>query len=521
MGMLDDPTASQPFAPPSSGVGGTGGGMLNDPTAGQAFGQPLESPEPPDNFNGDMHNVLSHAVNGIMAQAHSIMSNTVSNPDVADYNHYKAQSYRANQAQNLEDMTPQGRRLLESGITSPEFWRHPVQAGLMQGAEMAIGNAPWMAAAAIGTAIGGPAGGVAGSMLGGGVTFASQASDQLNAALDNADPEALKTTNPHFAALVNSGVSIPDAKRQVAEQIINDEHLLAKSFAIGMGMGVAGAEISGIVGPAEQGALRAALGGAGRGYAEQAIPTGLQSALTQHATAQAGVTDEPTLGGVVQESLGPGIFGAVTGGVPGLFRRRPPPPKRDTAPLSTVGSAALPVKPEGADEGQKETVSGEVAPGVEGELSVKGVGDEGRVPSEQGQDSTQSGGEAKNPRSRRTYPKKGAEPTGVTPSAGEVKETGPAPPSHPVGDDQKAALDAAINPSTIDSSKPPTTDVQSRVGEPQREVATAQDQQGSPPTGIEPAPLPHPQTGPENAPRLALPRQSALKRRPYPKPRRR
>ena len=93
MGMLDDPTASQTFAPPSGGVGGTGGGMLNDPTADQAFGQPLESPEPPDNFNGDMHNVLSHAVKWDMAQAHSIMSNTVSNPDVADYIHYKAQSY--------------------------------------------------------------------------------------------------------------------------------------------------------------------------------------------------------------------------------------------------------------------------------------------------------------------------------------------------------------------------------------------------------------------------------------------
>ena len=136
------------------------------------------------------------------------------------------------------------------------------------------------------------------------------------------------------------------------------------------------------------------------------------------------------------------------------------------------------MKPEGADEGQKETVSGEVAPGVEGELSIKGVGDEGRVPSEQGKVPPNRVVKRKTavPGDDR---KRGAKPTGVTPSAGETKETGPAPPSHPVSDDQKAALDAAINPSTIDSSKPPTADVQSRVGEPQREVATAQDQQGT------------------------------------------
>ena len=335
------------------------------------------------------------------------------------------------------------------------------------------------------------------------VIMSSQAAQATADMVGAMSDQELQAKEPYYKQLRDAGVSQYEAKDRFIDEVIVSNHTDLWAGAAGgatgaffpagqwSGAGVATSKLLGI--NANNWIKRGLVSATEAGTAGAGADLGINLAVNQAAGSIGAPQKSPEelAASAAGQFVGQGAMGFGFGAIHHEAKpEEKPPAEKPNVPQITGQVAATAQAP------QQESVGGEPVPGMTGELSIKGVGDEGRVPSEQGQDSTQSGGEAKNPRSRRTYPKAGAKPTGSTPSAGENKETGPATPSHPVDDDQKIALDAA----TIDSSKPLGTDVQSKVGEPQPEVATAQDQQGAPPTGIEPAPVPHPQLGPENAP---------------------
>ena len=216
--------------------------------------------------------------------------------------------------QATKDMTEGARKRYEAGITSPEFWEHPVSSMAMK----ATGQIPNFVAMAL------PGGLIADARMAGAAVIAAGGSlsagelvNNVYQKVDETSDDDLQKQSPLYRKLYEE-LGPEKARQQYTQDILGLKPAVA--FALGSAEGVFGPIrniVTGIKGGGRHGIVKSAVGGAGSEFADE----GGGALLTQKAEIEGGLRKGYDIPAALDQALTGAALGGVLGGASGIGGR--------------------------------------------------------------------------------------------------------------------------------------------------------------------------------------------------------
>lgn len=341
---------------------------------------PNQSVDSGDTSWWDYPEQLRAATSGLGSGVASLIQDiTQNNPELATNAEQWRRFFTADEQNAIAAQTPEAQAEINAAITSPEFWRHPVRAGILQ----SIGMAPMVAAAA-GAAMLAPEGAAAlgaGALAGGGLNVGLSIDDTYKL-IDNKSDADLQKENKYYAMLRHNGMDERSARADLVDKMQGISPIV--NFATGAGamlVGPVGKFFGLPLGTAGAGlARRMAVGAAeaGAGMASQSAALEYASQYAQSQLDPKKQFDSTAIAtAALQGAVGGAFLGAATGVLPHPVRgaeregRTEAPvtgptleqeaatgAPSDKEPPDGGGGAAAVVEPAVADKGPEQSIVG-------------------------------------------------------------------------------------------------------------------------------------------------------------------
>jgi len=271
-----------------------------------------ETKEPQDPTWGDYGQTIKSGAGSAVAGTAGVLRWAFDNGKNSSGELWKAVEDIGNKyaTESTEGMTETGRKRFEAGITSPEFWEHPVSSMMLK----ATGQVPNLIAMGLpGGVINDARLAIAASTAIGGTLSAGDLVDGVIEKTDKLSEEELQKI-PLYRGL-RADMGEREARTEYNNQILGWKVPIA--FALGAASDFAGPVVNVIRG-AKGGARHGVMRAAAEGFTGEAADEGGGAYLGQTAEIQGGLRKEYDIPAIIDQALTGGALGGVMSGASGI-----------------------------------------------------------------------------------------------------------------------------------------------------------------------------------------------------------